>query len=495
MRVGALFVASILTLGLLVYLKNAGMLLMIGAMLFALSLAAIQLFISKSIVSPLKRLAEAVARMGGGDLSARMDESKAKDEMLFLYRSFNSYAATQQGWVEKLEHEIEVRRAAEAALAYSKSEELFRIRFENMHEGCQIIDRDYRYHYVNNAAAEQGRMAKDGLIGRSMSDVFPGFEHTEAFAAIRNCMENRIGVHFDNYFSYPDGGATWFELSVQPAPEGVLILSADISERKRADSEYLARMAAELANRTKSDFLSNMSHELRTPLNSIIGFTEVLLDSLYGSVNEKQHEYLGFINSSGRHLLTLINEILDLSKIQSGKRDAVLSSFELRATLELSLTMLREKAKQRGISLEGFLDPIAGIVLESDEQMIKQIVFNLLSNAVKFTPEGGSVRMEARTDGAEDGVIAISVSDTGIGIRKEDFGRLFTEFSQIDSPLQKRFEGTGLGLAISKRLVELLGGRIEMQSTEGAGSVFSIFLPRAAGSAVAGAAAKARQGE
>jgi PAS domain S-box-containing protein len=249
----------------------------------------------------------------------------------------------------------------------------------------------------------------------------------------------------------------------------------DITDRKRAEAEHLARQSAEAANRTKSDFLANMSHELRTPLNSIIGFAEVLLDSLYGGLNDKQREYLGYIDTSGKHLLELINDILDLSKVESGKADVILSSFSVQALLAISLTMLREKAMKHSIDLECSVEPEADIEIVSDERKIKQVVFNLLSNAVKFTPDGGKVRVDARR--MKEGLIEISVSDTGIGIKKEDLGRLFKEFTQLDSPLQKRYEGTGLGLALSKRLIEMLGGSIGVSSEEGKGSTFSIALP------------------
>ncbi|MEI6877040.1 MAG: histidine kinase dimerization/phospho-acceptor domain-containing protein, partial [Spirochaetota bacterium] len=261
---------------------------------------------------------------------------------------------------------IEAERARlkseEKALALSRSEELFFSRLENMYEGCQIVDQDYRYHFVNDAAAAQYRMPREKLIGRTMAEARPGIELTQLFEAIRNCMLSGEGRHFDSFLAFPDKSSTWFEFSVQRAPEGVFILSSDISERKRADAEYLARQAAELANRTKSDFLANMSHELRTPLNSIIGFTEVLQDLLYGELNPKQREYLGYINASGRHLLELINEILDLSKVQSGKTEVVLSSFRLRTLVDLSITMLRGKAKTKRITLGSSIE--AGADLE-----------------------------------------------------------------------------------------------------------------------------------
>ncbi|HUW40787.1 MAG TPA: ATP-binding protein [Rectinemataceae bacterium] len=253
-------------------------------------------------------------------------------------------------------------------------------------------------------------------------------------------------------------------------------LELEIAERTEALLD--AKREAEEANRLKSSFLANMSHELRTPLNSIIGFTEVLQDALYGDVNEKQREYLGYIATGGRHLLELINDILDLAKIESGKMDVVMAPFRLRGALELSLTMLRERALRHSISLSLSLSPEADLEVVSDEHKLKQILFNFLSNAVKFTPDGGAVRVEARLSASRD-LVEVSVSDTGIGIKRDDMGRLFKEFAQLESPLEKRYEGTGLGLALSKRLIESVGGRIWAESEAGKGSTFSISFPLA----------------
>ncbi|HUX36656.1 MAG TPA: ATP-binding protein [Rectinemataceae bacterium] len=246
---------------------------------------------------------------------------------------------------------------------------------------------------------------------------------------------------------------------------------------ERTEDLRQAKLEAEEANRLKSGFLANMSHELRTPLNSIIGFTEVLQDALYGEINDKQREYLGYIATSGRHLLDLINDVLDLAKIESGRMEVAVAPFALRTALELSITMLRERALKHSIALELAIAPEVDVVVVSDEHKLKQILFNFLSNAVKFTPDGGKVRLEARASEHREGFIDISVSDTGIGIKEEDLGRLFKEFSQLDSPLQKRYEGTGLGLALSKHLIESIGGGIAVSSEEGKGSVFTISFP------------------
>jgi len=229
----------------------------------------------------------------------------------------------------------------------------------------------------------------------------------------------------------------------------------------------------ETANRHKSEFLANMSHELRTPLNAIIGFSEVLRQQMFGAINPKQGEYLEDIQTSGQHLLSLINDILDLSKVEAGKMELQLSRFSLHAALGSVLLMVRERAAGRGIALRTELDPAID-QLEADERKVKQIVLNLLTNAVKFTPSGGAVTLETKPDGA--GVL-ISVRDTGVGIAPADQARVFEEFTQAGAGAASGQEGTGLGLALSRRLVELHGGRIWVESELGKGSTFSFTLP------------------
>ncbi len=229
----------------------------------------------------------------------------------------------------------------------------------------------------------------------------------------------------------------------------------------------------EVANKHKSEFLANMSHELRTPLNAIIGFSEVLADQMFGELNEKQTEYMKDIHESGRHLLSLINDILDLSKIEAGRMELEVSTFHLPTAIANAMTLVRERAQSHGIRLEldvdEQLDQFTG-----DERKFKQIMLNLLSNAVKFTPDGGRVAVSAR-NGADK--VEIAVKDTGIGIAPEDQAAVFEEFKQVGRDRLRKAEGTGLGLALTKRFVELHGGMIRLQSAPGAGSTFTVSLP------------------
>jgi len=236
----------------------------------------------------------------------------------------------------------------------------------------------------------------------------------------------------------------------------------------------------EVANRHKSEFLANVSHELRTPLNAIIGFSEVLLERMFGEVNAKQDEYLTDILSSGRHLLSLINDILDLSKIEAGRMELELGTFSLPLALENALTLVRERALRHEVGLELVIDQRLGDFV-GDERKIKQILVNLLSNAVKFTPSGGQVRVKALP---ADGAIEISVADTGVGIAPEHQEVIFEEFRQVSSDYARKVEGTGLGLTLTKKFVELHGGRIWVKSEVGRGSTFTFTLPMRSGAPV-----------
>jgi signal transduction histidine kinase len=242
-------------------------------------------------------------------------------------------------------------------------------------------------------------------------------------------------------------------------------------------NDELRRLYGELetASRHKSEFLANMSHELRTPLNAILGFSQVLQQKLFGELNSKQEEYVGDILSSGNHLLSLINDVLDLSKVEAGQIELELAPFSLREAVEGGVVMVRERASKNRVALATEIAAEVTVV-HGDERRIRQVLFNLLSNAVKFTPAGGRIEVRAA---AVDAEIHVTVSDTGPGIALEDVERIFEEFQQTDVGAGKR-EGTGLGLALSKRLVELHGGRIWVESELGAGSRFVFTLPAAA---------------
>lgn len=249
-------------------------------------------------------------------------------------------------------------------------------------------------------------------------------------------------------------------------------LSEQLRQRGQEVSDKNAQL--EQSNRLKTEFLANMSHELRTPLNAIIGFSEVLRDDLLGDLNEEQKDYINEIFLSANHLLSLINDILDLSKIEAGKMQLHLETVNLQETLRNSISIVRERAHQHNISLTVDIDETINFI-EADSRKLKQILFNLLSNAVKFTPDGGKVTLSAHQ---ANGTTTIAVQDTGIGISKKKQHMLFEPFVQLDGSLSRHYEGTGLGLAMVKRLVDLHGGSIDVTSNKGKGSTFSFTIPK-----------------
>jgi PAS domain S-box-containing protein len=402
--------------------------------------------------------------------------------------------------------DIEERKRAEDAVR--RSEERYRTTLDTILEGCQIIGFDWRYLYLNPSAALQNRRPNGELLGRTMQEAWPGIEATAVFALLESCMDERVAKHDEIEFVFADGTSGWFDVRAQPVPEGVFVLSIDISERKRAErdlrdlNEQLeaivvertrdlssARERAEAADRMKSAFLATMSHELRTPLNSILGFTGIVLKGLPGPLNAEQEKQLGMVQASARHLLDLINDVLDLSKIEAGQLEIRRAPFDMLASVERVVASVAPQVAKKGLSLRTVL-PAGPQHFDGDRRRVEQILLNLLNNAIKFTDHGDvTLTVDSAPPNASDGggpscSVRLRVADTGIGMREEDLSKLFRPFQQIDSGLQRQHEGTGLGLAICRRLADLLGGTISAESRWEDGSVFTVVLPmlRAVGS-------------
>ena len=327
--------------------------------------------------------------------------------------------------------------------------------------------------------------------------------------AYQAALSSRRPYEIEHRLLLPDGAVKWVRercetlFSRDGAPLRSIGTVHDITERKLAEIELqvyrerleemvdersrdliLAKEQAEKANRAKSEFLANMSHELRTPLNAIIGFSELMASGAGGKLGDKQKRYIDNIGRSGRQLLHLINDILDLSKIEAGKEALELVQFNLRAMLEESMRLFEERARAQNLEIILQPDGFCGDVL-ADKRKIRQVIYNLLSNALKFTPEGGRVTISARqvcsgetNSAAEAEMLEIAVADSGIGIRQEDMPRLFQPFQQLESHLAKQYDGTGLGLSICKHLVEMHGGRLWVESEHGVGSIFTFVIPR-----------------
>ena len=327
---------------------------------------------------------------------------------------------------------------------------------------------------------------RDELIGAPFKNYFTDADLAET--SIKKVLSEKQVTNYELTARARDGMETVVSINATTfydrdrKLQGVFAAARDVTERKRLDQVLheknveleSAKAVAEKTNLAKSDFLANMSHELRTPLNSVIGFSEVLQDQMFGQINEKQYEYINNILTSGRHLLSLINDILDLSKVESGKMELELSTFSLRELLDAALTMLREKAHKGKLTVTMEITPQGDITIVADQRKLKQILFNLLSNAIKFTPEGGTVDISALRDG---GFVKITVTDNGMGIKEEDIPKLFQAFTQLESVYTKVHEGTGLGLVLTRQLVELHGGTVWVKSDVGTGSRFSFTIP------------------
>ncbi len=394
--------------------------------------------------------------------------------------------------------DISERKQAEAALR--ASEERYRTTLDNILESCQLIGFDWRYLYLNDAAAVQNRRSNHDLLGRTMLEAWPGIEQSDVFALLRVGMEERRPVHGEIAFQFPNGESGWFDVRCQPAPEGIFVLSIDITDRKRAEQRLrelneslegtvtrrteelrVALVRAESADRAKSAFLATMSHELRTPLNSIIGFTGIVLQGLAGPLTTEQVTQLGMVRGSARHLLDLINDVLDISKIEAGQMEVRTERFDLRASFDRVLASVAPLAAKKALALTMDLSP-AVTEMVGDRRRVEQIALNLLSNAIKFTDHGRVVLAATVTEKPEAGggrrqTLTFTVSDSGIGIIADDIGTLFQPFRQLDIGLSRQRDGTGLGLAICRRLARLMGGDIAAESTLGQGSVFTVTLP------------------
>jgi PAS domain S-box-containing protein len=396
--------------------------------------------------------------------------------------------------------DIAERKRAEDAL--KKTEERYRSTLDTILEGCQLIDFEWRYLYLNPAASLQNRRPNEELLGRTMPESWPGIETTNVFAMLRRCMEDRIGVRSETEFAFADGHKGWFDVRAQPVPEGIFVVSVDISERRRAEhalrdlNESLerkviertrdldaAKARAEAADRVKSAFLATMSHELRTPLNSILGFTGIVLKGMAGPLNAEQQKQLGMVQGSARHLLDLINDVLDISKIEAGQLEVRCLPFDLHTSIARVSGSVLPQLEKKGLSLR-VIEPKTLPTMVSDQRRVEQVLLNLLNNAIKFTERGGvTLTVELVDEGDSSGTgeavrsVRLRVSDTGIGMRPEDLASLFQPFRQIDSGLQRQHEGTGLGLAICRRLADLLGGTVVAESTLGKGSSFTALLP------------------
>jgi PAS domain S-box-containing protein len=398
-------------------------------------------------------------RKDGTQLDVHVSKRAVKDpngQVLFI--AANEKDVTQ---LRRLREE----RAAEAR---------FRGLLEAAPDAMVIVDTSGRISLVNSRTEEVFGYRREELLGQSIEVLIPArFRETHPHKRHGYFAEPRtrpMGAGLDLFALCKDGREFPAEISLAPLEtEGGLLVTAairDISLRKQLEERM------QQANRLKSEFLANMSHELRTPLNAIIGFAQLMHDHLVDPASPQQDEFVGHILNSGHHLLQLVNDILDLSKVEAGKMEFRPEPTDLARVVDEVVALLRTAAAAKKIGVERIVAPLPPVLL--DPGRFKQVLYNYLSNALKFTPEAGRVTVRVT---AEAAAVRLEVEDTGVGIKREDLGRLFAEFQQLDDALTKKQGGTGLGLALTKRIVEAQGGSVGVHSVVGTGSVFYAVLP------------------
>jgi len=386
----------------------------------------------------------------------------------------------------KVAIETSERNAAQSALRNSEAK--FRAMFEHSSIGISFANMDERIVDSNPALCQMLGYSQEELSGKRITDYIysedltTDLDYQQIVAGNAVDPKRVVAKHpldSEKRFQHKDGSLVWTHISLSlicntnGEPEFFLTIIEDITERKRTELKLLkSKEAAEVGSRAKSEFLATMSHELRTPLNAIMGLSQLLQQKIVGTLNDKQEEYINYIYSNGEQLLALINDILDLSKVEAGKEELTLLPLQVQDICNYVISTVCDRALEKGLQLTTEIEPEADVCI-ADDRRIKQMLLNLLTNAIKFTPAG---KVSLTVKKVPQGMI-FTVSDTGIGIDSNQFQFLFEPFKQLDSRLNRQYEGTGLGLALTRKLARLHGGDVTVESTLGEGSRFMLFLP------------------
>ncbi|TQD27668.1 PAS domain S-box protein [Methanolobus vulcani] len=356
------------------------------------------------------------------------------------------------------------------------NEEKYRALFEKSNDAVVIHDFVGNILDVNEKACSIFGHTKEELLKFNILSIIVPEDRQSTIAAVEKVKDTKTWRNEIRMFK-SDGTIIHFDVSgslIEAQQNIIQTVCRDITERIKVEKEMMqAKIVADTASRAKSEFLTTMSHELRTPLNSIIGFSEIMLDGVTGDLQDKQEHYLERISESGRHLLSLINDILDISKIEAGKMELYLETVDIGNAVNEIVKITESLASRKNITVDVKMSDVTPLI-NVDKSKLKQIMYNLLGNAIKFTDNGGHVHIDVSNN---DEYVIMSITDTGIGISPEDQKKLFKPFSQIDTSISRSYEGTGLGLALVKELIEVHGGRIWVESDAGKGSTFSFELP------------------
>jgi PAS domain S-box-containing protein len=374
--------------------------------------------------------------------------------------------------------DITERKEAEERLA--KSEERFRHALDNMMEGIQIIDRDCRYVYVNDAVTAHARLSADQLLGRTMMECYPGFEDTKVYGLIRKCIEQGESFHFDNEFTFASGEVAYFDMSIQPVPQGVFILSIETTERKKAElkvrqfNEELERTIEERTSQLKSvnkeleAFSYSVSHDLRAPLRAVNGFSEMVQQQYGDKLDDNGRRLLGIIRDNATTMGQLIDDLLEFSR--TGRKELSFMKVDMNQLANEALTELQQQQSVNASQV--VIEPLP--VVMADRQLMKQVMVNLLSNALKYSSKKEAPLIRVWSEQAEEG-ITFHVSDNGVGFDMAYVDKLFGVFQRLHS--KREFEGTGVGLALVQRIIARHGGRVWAEGIVGEGATFHFTVP------------------